>query len=297
MPKSPFLILCIIAWIGLQSGPAAVLASNAEALFERANQKSAAGDFDGAIDDYAKAISLDPNFAKAYANRGCLWYSRGDFGKAIIDLDKAIAIDPELPSPYFIRGNIWLQKQSYDSAITDYNRAIALKPDFHEAYYKRGVVCRKQGRYDSAIVDFTRAIQINPKDAESYLERGYTRYLQGQFRKTIDDYAMAIDIDPTFHQAYNNLAWIYSTCPSAKLRDGKKGLALARKAIELGNVSAPKLDTLAAAYAETGDFKNAVLYQKKALRMLKKQETKGDRDAFRKSLEAYQAGKPWRDHR
>ena len=51
-------------------------------------------DYQGAIEDYDKAIELDPNYAKAYNNRGAAKGNLGDNQGAIKDYDKAIEIDP-----------------------------------------------------------------------------------------------------------------------------------------------------------------------------------------------------------
>ena len=93
---------------------------------------------------------------------------------------------------------------------------------------------------------------------------------------------------------YNNLAWLAATSPRQEFRDGKKAVEYARKACELTNWKEPgNLDTLAAAYAQSGDFQEAIKWQNKAL-----ESPAFPKDQVEKAhqrLEMYAAGKPYRE--
>ena len=93
--------------------------------------------------------------------------------------------------------------------------------------------------------------------------------------------------------AYNNLAWLYATCPDEKYRNGIKAIALAKKAAEL-DAGHTVLATLAAAHAETGNFKEAIAAQEKAISLLKKSNDKEELVEQQKRLESYKLHKPWR---
>ena len=93
--------------------------------------------------------------------------------------------------------------------------------------------------------------------------------------------------------SYNNLAWLYATCPEARFRNGGKALELARKACDTAQTPAWYLQgTLAAAYAEVGDFPNAVKSQEKSLALAVKES---DKQEAQKALDLYKAGKPYRN--
>jgi hypothetical protein len=94
--------------------------------------------------------------------------------------------------------------------------------------------------------------------------------------------------------AQNLLAWLLATCPDEKCRDGKKAVESALRACELTNWEvAGIIDTIAAAYAEAGDFDRAVKYQSMALEDTDYQEEHGE--GGRKKLELYTERKRYQE--
>lgn len=92
----------------------------------------------------------------------------------------------------------------------------------------------------------------------------------------------------------NGVAWILSTSQDESIRDGKEALKWALIALKTaGENDANALDTLAAAYAEQGDFSAAITTQEKAIRNLKK---KTQTDEFYNHLHSYNEKKPWREY-
>lgn len=98
-----------------------------------------------------------------------------------------------------------------------------------------------------------------------------------------------------FKQAQSNLAWVLSTCPVAEERNGDKAVEITKKLLDKLATSSPALlDTLAAAYAETGQFKQATLTQQQAISLLPKNDKDNSRlYRFKLRLETYQQQKPW----
>ena len=112
-----------------------------------------------------------------------------------------------------------------------------------------------------------------------------------EYDKAIEDFIQATRVDPTYGGAFNSLGWLRATFPDAKYRDGKQAVEYATKACELANwKNGDWLGTLAAAYAEFGDFDKAVEWQEKAIELAGPEDVEG----LREQLGHYQAGKPYR---
>ncbi len=122
----------------------------------------------------------------------------------------------------------------------------------------------------------------------------------GRQQEALADYEKALALEPKDDGILNNLAWLLATSPDEKLRDGARAIRLATQACELTDWKAPHiLSTLAAAYAETGDFDAAVKWSSKAVELASKEhddpKAKETLDALKKELENYQAKKPTRE--
>jgi len=112
------------------------------------------------------------------------------------------------------------------------------------------------------------------------------------YKKMNSDWQKALEIDPDNSDTYNNIAWNLATTPNPEVRDGKRALALARKSCDLSDwKDSDAIDTIAAAYAEVGDFKSAVEFENKALAL----EESDQAAEKRARLKLYEDHQPYRD--
>ena len=157
-----------------------------------------------AVEYFDHAITLDPNYALAYNNRGIAYYDLKQYRRAIEDYDQVIRLDPKLALAYSNRGIAYGKLNQYQRAIRDYDRAIGVNPKYFRAYVNRGIAYRNLRQYQRAIKDYDEAIRLNPKYAVAYNSRGIAyRYLK-QYQRAIQDYDEAIRLDPKYFLAYNN---------------------------------------------------------------------------------------------
>ena len=147
--------------------------------------------------------------------------------------------------------------------------------------------------YDEAIRLLSLYLKDN-KVADAYTARGLAFYHKKEYDRAITDYSEAIRLNPNDALTFNNLAWVLATCPNDKVRDGKRAVEYATRACDLSNWNHfNNLDTLAAAYAECGDFKKAVRWQTKALTF--GIEDKEILEQAQQRLKLYEGGNPYRE--
>jgi arylsulfatase A-like enzyme/Flp pilus assembly protein TadD len=224
--------------------------------------------------------------------RGIAYAELGQFDLALEDYNQAIEFNPELADAYSNRGWTYLQLENYDLAGRDFDRAIELEPDFATAYNNRARVYRALGNFERALADYSQAIKLKGDEAELFFSRGEFYLQRREYELALSDFNQAVSLKPEYAAAYNNLAWLVATCPDDRYRDARQAVSHARKACELsGWDDFGMLDTLALAYAERGDFSEAVQWQTKALEFAPA-EAQAD---LRSRLELYQNGKPYRE--
>ena len=111
--------------------------------------------------DYDYSLKFTKNLlAIAYVNRGSAYGEKGHYDRAIEDFNKAISINPNYAGAYNNRGNAYYKKGQYDRAIEDYNKAIALDPNDALAYTNRGAAYALKGVMGRAISDFQKGCDM-----------------------------------------------------------------------------------------------------------------------------------------
>lgn len=214
---------------------------------------------DKAISDFDESLKKKPGIAGVLNNRGTAWYQKEDYKKAMNDFSEAIKSSKTHFVAYNNRALCSIAEENYPSAMADLNAAIGMNKEYPEALNNRGVVNSRQGDYAKAIKDFSEAIKIYERYLDALGNRSFAYRQTGDVKKAIADLEKAIQFDSLAYQPVNDLAWIYATAKSKKVRNGKKAVELATKACEMTQYKDwNALDTLAAAYAANGDFPNAV---------------------------------------
>ena len=163
----------ILALIFLCLSSTVLFADNikdADAYNNRGVDKYYQHDYSGAIEDYSKAIELNPKHVEAYNNRGGSYNDEDKPDKAISDCTKALEINPNYVYAYFNRGNAYSKNSKPSQAISDYNKAIEINPAYAEVYHNRAAVFFLVHDYDKAWEDVHKAQALGMNILPAFLE-------------------------------------------------------------------------------------------------------------------------------
>ncbi|HEY1663019.1 MAG TPA: tetratricopeptide repeat protein [Verrucomicrobiae bacterium] len=252
-----------------------------------------------AIIEYRKALAMKPDYPEAHNNLGNALVQIGQVDEAIVEYQTALSDASNDPDPYCGLGNALFKKGEVDAAIVQYKKALAIKPAFAEACYDLGSALAQKGQVDEAITQFQNTLAINPNDAQACNNLGNCLLQKGKTDEAIIQYKRALAFQPGFVVAQNTLtriAWVLATSPNPSLRNGTKAIDLAQETDRLAGGENPRMAaTLAAAYAETGNFSEAITNIQRALQLASSQNDGAMIDLLKMQLKGYQAGSPFRD--
>ncbi len=289
---------------------------------------------DEALELLSKQIESDPESADWYRMRARLHAAKKDQDAALADLNVALEKNEQDVESLMMRAEIHLNREEIEQAQQDVDDALLLQPNLSAGVLFRSLIAARQKRYDDAIRDMQMLVRADPNNPAFLLQlagyyqmadrpnqsikvldevlqkdpnnwralrlRGDSLLSLGEHKRAIDDFEKALEIiseddDEDRSGLLNNLAWVLATSPTDELRDGKRSIALGTEACELTDYNLPHiLSTLAAGYAEVGNFEEAIKWASKAVEL--GTETENEQlDQLQKELESYKQGKPWRE--
>jgi len=209
--------------------PAATVSAEATDHFELGQAAFDAGNFEEAINEYQKAIDLDPQNIAAHYNRALCYRNLGQYEQALVGYSKVLELDSTFEDTYLQRGWANHNLGKYEAALDDFNNALKFDPqDDQYNYYGRGLTFYMLGKVDRSVADYNKVIQIDPNDAWAYNARGVAYDAQQSTQQSISDFTKAIELQPDFTLAYRNRGSVYQ-----RVNYNSKAIADYKKALEL----------------------------------------------------------------
>jgi len=254
------------------------------------------GQTDQAIAHYREALRINPDYPDAHSNFGLALLQEGQADQAIAECDEALRIEPDFADAHNNLGNALLALGRRDQAIAQYREALSINPGNAEAHTNLGSILLDEGQTEDAIAQFEEALQINPAFANAHYNLGNALLKQGRIEEAIAQKQRALESEPANVNIQNGLAWLLATAPQGSLRDGARAVQLATEAREATRAGDPDiLRTLAAAYAETGEFSNAAQIAQSAIPLAEANGNASLAATLRREMKLYQAGRRYED--
>jgi tetratricopeptide (TPR) repeat protein len=299
------------------------------ALFLRGLALGDSGKLKAALSDLDAALALQPESAEALQARGRVHILHNEPDDALADFEHCIQIDSRNPAGHIGRGDANFLKENYKEAVEDYTQAVELEPKDPQPLTQRGYAYARLNEMDKALEDFDAALKIDEKDAASRLGRAEIRRTKKEWTDALKDYQVILTARPGDFQAllgtasalygagelekalgvymdimqrypqeaqpFNDCAWLLATGTKDGVRNGQRAVVLASQACELTSYqNAGYLDTLAAAFAEKGEFENARKWQEEAVKA-SVQEPPEVQAELKARIDLYKQNKPYRE--
>jgi tetratricopeptide (TPR) repeat protein len=222
------------------------------------------GDVDGALALFQKTLALRPDDALACNNLGLVLCQKGRMDEGIVQFQKALVVQPDKTVFRNNLGKAYLAVGQEREAMTQFQKVLETEPLNPKANYYLGIALLQIGLVDEAVARFQKTLETQPDSADAW-------------------------------SRLNDAAWLLATSPDASIRNGPKALALARQLDRISRGNNPaRLDTLAAACAESGHFPEAVDAAQRALELARAQNNNTLTETLRQQIKLFQAGSPFR---
>lgn len=277
--------------IGYYSQALEIEPNCAEAHSSMGDVLSDQGKADEAISRYRMALQADPNYAHAHCNLGVALCSKGELQAAVRHFRQALRIDPWYAEAHNNLGSVMLAIGQVDGAIDHFRQALETGPEYsqssrlNEGRSSPIIFEGRIGRYSHV---------LRPKTDYARVHHNLARALEkmGNLVEALEHYRKAAGLRPTWPVALNDAARILATHSDPEVRDANEAVSLALRAVQLtGRRNVPILETLAQAYAATGQFDRAVVVTEEAISLTSAAKAQQKVDYLREKLQLYKQGK------
>jgi protein O-mannosyl-transferase len=193
-------------------------------------------------------------------------------------------------------GIIFLGRGQVDEAISRFQAAVDLRPENAPAHDNLAKAFLQKGQVADALLHYRKLLEIQPDNAEAHNILGTVLIQQGRVREAIEQWQETLVMQPENGNAKSNLAWVFATYPEESIRNGTQAVQLAAQALQLSGGKNPIiLRTLAAAYAESGRFAEAVHTAERGLELAIGQGNAGLAAELQRNIALYRTNSPLRD--
>jgi tetratricopeptide (TPR) repeat protein/transglutaminase-like putative cysteine protease len=224
----------------------------AENVVDLGDQLFSQGDLDGAIEEYRKALQLQPDNIRAHRTLGDALFNKNVFDEAATEYREVIRLKPGDAEAHSSLGDV-LSDRDANGAIVEYREAIRLKPGYAPAHRSLGTALFYEGDFDQAIAEYNEAVRLNPDDPVAHYNFGDALFRKGDIDGAVREYRETLRLKPDDLQASYGLS-------SALLRTGAAAQVIdqMKKSITAAPQNPEGYQILADAYAYLHRYADAL---------------------------------------
>lgn len=232
---------------------------NTAAAINLGNALVSLGRLTDAVEVYRKGLAADPDSADLNYNLGYALDRLSQTEEAVAALRRAAKLAPNYLPAQSLLGQILVTERRFDEAVSHYQAALAANPDVAGLHFAASQLYEMGRAHELALGEAIRGIQIDPSNAYEW-NRIVTLSIQtGRHAEAVQLARKAARQLPDDLELRNRLAWLLATSPDDASRNGAEALEIAQPVVDAtGGKNIHALDSMAAAYAESGRFTEAV---------------------------------------
>ena len=210
-------------------------------------------------------VTKNPNAWNAHNNLACNLAEKGDIDAAMKHFALSLELNANNASAQRNYAKALVMKGRFTEAEPHFRASLEQKPNDADTLSNYAEALAANGRLTEAVERYSAALNIAP-DHKTRLRLAPLLAATGQAESAIKEFRLVLKEQPDSVEALNNLAWMLATSSDATLRNGNEAVEHADKAWKLtGGKEATMLSTLGAAYAEAGQFTNAITASQQAI--------------------------------
>ncbi|MCH7700357.1 MAG: tetratricopeptide repeat protein [Planctomycetes bacterium] len=211
---------------------------------------------------WSDAVTTAPNSSWAQVNLGDALSRQGAWSDAATAFARGVELDPHDKKALNGLAAAILNTQGRHASpdpLPLLERAVELDPDYVDARCNLASVLAFDGRDDEAIAHYRAAISADPNSPGAYYGLGRLLSDRRREREAVEVLRVGAARNPSHAPLAAHLAWLLATSPVGDLRDGGEAIRLAQGVCQTADPDdARAYQTLAVAWAESGDFERAI---------------------------------------
>jgi tetratricopeptide (TPR) repeat protein len=253
---------------------------------------------DEAMKHLRAAEKIDPNNPEIQNNIGLVLLQTAGPEAALPYYRRAVEIEPNRAAAvHYNLGRALLLLGQPNEAVSSFERALQIDHTYVLAHSDLGNALLLLGRVDESYEHLRIALAVAPELIDAHYNMANTLLQMGEVAEAVSHLDHVLANRPNDSEAQKNMAWVLATSPDPQLRDGPRAVELAESAQRQRQGDPIVGATVAAAYAETGRFQDAITAAETALQTAENRRDDAVASLLRSQLTLFRSGQPFRDRR